>query len=515
MPQRAWHSDSSPGVARDASAPASVSQERRLSEHAHAQAHGMQLRQGKQILPPLSTLCPTLLSTLNFQLSKDPPPYRFTAPPSATLTTLNDDCLLRICSLLAVREQFALLQLNTRLRQLVLHLWERKYADAFDWAELQPPNGKHGLSEAAQRKLLRTVARVTRGLLNLRPELLLNSSGSSSGRKRKRMPRIERISFTQCNGRLLLELPAICSNLQQLQLGGGGGVTHGQLAQLLQRLPQLTHFELQPGGPSGSCMGSRVAWLEQKQEEEELPTMLILPQTLQTLKLPACALRAAATEIARLPQLRHLTGFLCDCGDDKEQANDANTLTTATVSACLTALKEQAEAGAGAGAAAAAAPAYQIVTLNLHCQLDARLPRLLLGHLSGVLRLQRFTWHSRLMLNYDPKDGSIKWLPHRPAVAHAMLNFLLSQAASLNELDFTGNVHAVPFMAELMQRLHARGRKPQCTVWNDGCPRPQAKAKATGTAAKADASGGCSQSDLARIELELKRLTNGKASEGN
>lgn len=428
-----------------------------------------------------------------------------------------------------MREQFALLQLNTRLRQLVLHLWQRKYADAFDWAQLQPPKG---LSEAAQRKLLRTVARVTRGLLNLRPELLLNSNGS---RKRKRMPRIERISFTQCNGRLLLELPAICSNLQQLQLGGGGGVTHAQLAQLLQRLPRLTHFELQPGGPSGSCMGSRVAWLEQaeKEKEEELlarPTMLILPQTLQTLKLPACALRAAATEIARLPQLRHLTGFLCDCGDDKEQANDANTLTTATVCACLTALKEQAEAagaggeatgeegaevGAAEGARGASAPAYQIVTLNLHCQLDARLPRLLLGHLSGVLRLQRFTWHSRLMLNYDPKDGSIKWLPHRPAVAHAMLNFLLSQAASLHELDFTGNVHAVPFMAELMQRLHARGSKPQCTVWNDGCPRPQAKAKATGTGtAKADASG-CNQSDLARIELELKRLTNGKASEGN
>lgn len=406
-----------------------------------------------------------------------------------------------------------MLQLNTRLRQLVLHLWQRKYADAFDWAELA--NAKRGPGDVEQRKLLRTVARVTRGLLNLPTELLL----LNSSRKRKRMPRIERISFTQCNAQLLLELPAICSNLQQLQLGGGGAVTHAQLAQLLVELPQLTYFELQPGGPSspsGSCMGSRLARSDGLSDGlGARPTTLVLPQTLQTLKLPACALRAAATEIARLPQLRHLTGFLCDCNDDKEQPNDANTLTTATVCACLTALKEQAEAeaeaaGEVAGAAAAVgqgvatAVAYQIVTLNLHCQLDARLPRLLLGHRSGVLRLQRFTWHSRLMVNYDAKDGSIKWLPHRPAVTHAMLNFLLSQAGSLNELDFTGNVHAVPFMAELMQRLHARPGKPQCTVWNDGCPRPQPKATATRK-----------QSDLARVELELKRLTNGKANEGN
>lgn len=417
------------------------------------------------------------------------------------MTALNDDCLLRICCLLDVREQFLLLQLHTRLRRIVLHLWQRKYANEFDWAE-QLQQGRR-LSDAMQRKLLRVVAPLTRSLLNLRPELL--------ARKRKRMPRIESISFRQCTAKLLRELPAMCNNLQQLQLQGGRGVTHAQLAQLLAGLPQLTHFELQPGEAGRSCTGSRLP-------KEARPTTLNLPQTLETLKLPACALRAAATEIARLPQLRHLTAFLCDCGDDDEQPNDANALTTATVCACLKALKEQATArgkvadrrqGASPRAEAAGATplACQIVALNFHCQLDPQLPRLLQGQLSDVVRLERFAWHSRLILQYDFDEGWCKWIVQHPSVAHAMNNFLVSQAGSLRELDFTGNVYATTFVAPLMQRLDARrGSKAPYSLWYNGCPRPQAAAVAKGT---------CNESDLPRVELELKRLTNAKATEAN
>lgn len=470
----------------------------------------------------------------------------FAAP---TLTTLNDDCLLRICCLLNVREQFLLLQLDTRLRAIVLHLWQRKYANEFDWAqELQQ---RCRLSEAKQRKLLRIVAQVTRSLLNLRPELLT--------RKPKRMPRIESISFRKCTAKLLRHLPAMCNNLQQLQLQSGREVTHVQLAQLLAELPRLKHFELQPGEVGRSC----------PKEQARPATLFVLPQTLETLKLPACAVRAAATEIARLPQLRHLTAFLCDCGDDvddEEQGKDAIALTTATVCACLTALKEQgqvqAEAdgeGAGAGGeaatveegaaageegalrdevrgaaaggeqeagrrqgtspegaagAASATPttspllACHIVAMDFHCQLDAQLPRLLRGQLVDVLRLERFAWHARLTFHYDMADSSYKWMVQRPSVPHAMLNFLLTQAATLQELDFTGNVHATTFVAQLSQRLDARRvNKPQCSYWYDGRPKPEVAA--------ADAKATCNISNLPRFELELKRLTNAKATEGN
>lgn len=517
----------------------------------------MLVRQGKHILlHPLIPPPPFLsLYHCEFPIKQRLP---FAAP---TLTTLNDDCLLRICCLLNVREQFLLLQLDTRLRAIVLHLWQRKYANEFDWAqELQ--QGRR-LSDDMQRKLLRIVAQVTRSLLNLRPELLT--------RKPKRMPGIESISFRQCTAKLLRHLPAMCNNLQQLQLQAGREVTHVQLAQLLAELPRLTHFELQPGEVGRSC----------PKEQAKPAALFVLPQTLETLKLPACALRAAATEIARLPQLRHLTAFLCDCGDDvddEEQGKDAIALTTATVCACLTALKVQGEVqaeadgeGAGAGGeaatveegaegrategegatregvrgaaavaggeegagrrqgaarrgegaspegaagAASATPtaspllACHIVAMDFHCQLDAQLPRLLRGQLVDVLRLERFAWHSRLTFHYDMADSSYKWMVQRPSVPHAMLNFLLTQAATLQELDFTGNVHATTFVAQLSQRLDARrANKPQCSYWYDGRPKPEVAA--------ADAKATCNISNLPRFELELKRLTNAKATEGN
>lgn len=370
-----------------------------------------------------------------------------------TLTTLNDDCLLLICAQLSIRDQFALLRLGGRLRPLVLQIWQRKYASAFDWQ--QEPQQLEGLRASEQSQLLGHMARLTRALLNLSVWQAELPDWLQSKRKRKRkrkveqqplcLPNMQRLSFGACRSvALLRQLPRLCPNLTQLQLGGCVGVPVADLCRTLAQLPQLSHFELRPGGSiCGATTKPALADIE-------------YCQTLHTLQIPACALRAASKEIAQLPQLRHLTGFLCCSGDidnaDKEKAN-AGGLATATVSACLTALSQGGVGGA-------------IVALRLQCQLDGSLPRLLAGHL-GVVQLQRFAWHSQLMVHYDATDGSIKWLPQALHVPRALLRFIVSQSASLRELDFTRNVHATPtFLAQLAEQMGDR-----VAVRHDGCPR--------------------------------------------
>ncbi|TDG53071.1 hypothetical protein AWZ03_000614 [Drosophila navojoa] len=383
-------------------------------------------------------------------------PRQHNAP--VTLTTLNDDCLLLICAQLSIRDQLALLRLGGRLRPLVLQIWQRKYASEFDWQ--QEPQHLESLCASEQSQLLGHMARLTRALLNLSvwqaelPEWL--QSRRKRKRKRKRqleqkplcMPNMQRLSFGACHSvALLRQLPRLCPNLTQLQLAGCVGVDAAQLCRALTQLPQLSRFELLPGsGICGICGATATPALAD----------IEYCRTLQTLKVPACALRAASKEIAWLPQLRQLTGFLCCSGDidnaDKEKAN-AGGLATATVSAWLAAL--------GQGGVA-----RQIVALRLQCQLDGSLPRLLAGHLS-VVQLQRFAWHSQLMVRYDATDGSIKWLPQALHVPRALLRFIVSQSASLRELDVTRNVHATPtFLAQLAEQMGGT-----VAVRHDGCPR--------------------------------------------
>lgn len=364
-----------------------------------------------------------------------------------------------------------MLQLGGRLRPLVLRIWQRKYANEFDWQ--QEPQ-LEGLRVSEQSQLLGHMARLTRALLNLNvwqdelPDWL--QSKRKCVRKRKQqekqicLPDIQRLSFGACHSvRLLRQLPQLCRNLTQLQLSACVGVGPADIGLLLGQLTRLSYFELLPGSICGATATAALADIE-------------YCQTLQTLKIPACALRAASKEIAQLPQLRQLTGFLCCSSDidnaDKEKAN-AGALATETVSACLTALGKGGAGGAG-GVRGVGGVACQIVALRLQCQLDASLPRLLAGHLS-VVQLQRFAWHSQLMVHYDATDGSIKWLPQALQVPRALLRFIVGQSASLRELDFTHNVHATPtFLTQLAEQMGGN-----VAVWHDGCPKARMRTKET------------------------------------
>lgn len=409
--------------------------------------------------------------------------------PPVTLTTLNDDCLLLICSQTPIRDQFILLQLESRLRRLVLHIWRRKYADEFDW-QLEPHLKL--LSANEQSQLLGHLAGITKAMLNLNGREKGMLTWLTEEGKLQRLTDIQRISFTDCNSTLLQQLPGVCHRVVHLQLGACLDVTPADLATLFGQLTQLRGFELLPGGRNSGCICSRDA--------SDLANIEYC-QTLHSLKLPSCALRAAAAKITRLPQLRQLTGFLCcsrdiDDGhgddDDKGRAN-AGAVATATISGCLTALNN------------CDGVTCQIVALNLQCQLDGSLLRMLQGHLR-VLRLQRFAWHSQLMVHYDAMDGSIKWLPQQPQVARDILNFIFSQAATLHELDFTRNVHATPtFLAQLNEHFlfrgfHKLGQLCQVAVWHDGCPRPQMSNGSHYTNGNSN--------DLAFVDFELKHLAN-------
>ncbi|XP_034483154.1 uncharacterized protein LOC117788480 [Drosophila innubila] len=398
-----------------------------------------------------------------------------------TLTTLNDDCLLLICGQIPIRDQFMLLQLGGRLRQLVLHVWRRKYADEFDW-QLAPQLKFLNANEQCQ--LLGHMARMTRALLNLDASEEALLTWLTEEAKWQRLTDMQRISFTKCNSRLLQQLSGVCHSIVHLQLGACQDVTPADLVTLFGQLTHLRVFELLPGGRNSGCICNRDVSVLAKIE---------YCQTLHSLKLPSCALRAAAVQIARLPQLRQLTGFLCcsrDMDDDKGKEANAGAVATATISACLTALI-----------------ACQIVALNLQCQLDGSLLRMLQGHV-GVLQLHRFAWHSQLMVHYDATDGSIKWLPQQPQVARDILHFIVSQAASLHELDFTRNVHATPtFLAQLDEYFlfsgsGKLGQASQVAVWHDGCPRPRVS--------KENQHTNVNSNDLAFVDFELKHLANEK-----
>ncbi|XP_034111308.1 uncharacterized protein LOC117572545 [Drosophila albomicans] len=457
------------------------------------------------------------------------------AAAGTTLTTLNDDCLLLICGQIPIRDQFMLMQLGGRFEQLVLHIWQRKYADEFDW-QLEPQLKL--LSASEQSQLLTHMAGMTRALLNLDASTeglqhwLTIRGGEAAGKQQQQLSDIQRISFAQCNAMLLQQLPRVVAapNIVQLQLGACLGVTPADLVTLFAQLRQLTVFELLPGGRNSGCLCSTTPV-----SIAELANVAYC-QTLQCLKLPSCAVRATATEIARLPQLRQLTGFLCCSRDivadaDKGKANAVGAVVgaavaTATISACLAALQvdrdadenedEESEATADDDDDDDAVVACQIVALNLQCQLDGSLLRVLQGHLR-VLRLHRFAWHSQLMVHYDATDGSIKWLPQQPQVARALLHFIVSQAASLHELDFTRNVHATPtFLAQLDEHfLHhspnARKVAHQLAVWHDGCPRLQMSNEQHDTIANCIANRECNNNnDLAFVHFELQHLANEK-----
>ncbi|KAL7733354.1 hypothetical protein ACLKA6_004848 [Drosophila palustris] len=406
-----------------------------------------------------------------------------------TLTTLNDDCLLLICAQVPIREQFTLMQLGGRLRQLVLQIWRRKYADEFDW-QLSPQ--LKWLSANEQSQLLGHMAGITKALLHLDASAEGLQTWLTEEGNRQRLTNLQRISFTDCNSRLLQQLSGIvgCHSLVQLQLGTCVDVTAVDLVTLFGQPRQLKVFELLPGGRwhNSSCICSG---------DVSVLANIEYCHTLHCLKLPSCALRAAAVRIARLPQLRQLTGFLCcsrDIDDDKgKEANAA-----ATISACLTALN-----------------ACQIVALNLQCQLDGSLLRMLQGH-SRELQLRRFAWHSQLMVHYDATDGSIKWMPQQPQVARDILHFIVSQAASLHELDFTRNVHATPtFLAQLdeyffLNGSHQLGQPRQLAVWHDGCPSPNPSPsfRPQVSEEKENQHTNVNSNDLAFVDFELKQCIN-------
>ncbi|XP_034659584.1 uncharacterized protein LOC117895791 [Drosophila subobscura] len=394
-----------------------------------------------------------------------------------TLTELNDDCLLLICERLSMGDQWSLLQLqDERLAGLVLRIWRRKYAQHFDWAQEQQL--RH-LSAKEQCQLLQLLSARTRALLNL--------NGSSDGcrqwlkRKRKCTERLQRLSFVESGAWLLHRLPAVCPNLVQLQLGVGEGVTPEDLHLLFGQLPHLRLFELQPGW---SCPRP---W-----------TGIKFGVALESLKLPACLVRATAMEIFRLPRLRCLTGFLCHKHTDDDEANAAS----ATISSCLKASQDMSGGPA----------ACQIVGLHLQCHLDASLLRLLAESGPGdTFRLRRFAWHSQLTVHYDVADGSIKWLPQQPRLAHALLPFLATQAQSLRELDFTRNVHATPTFLSLLREGGSVSR--EVSIWHDACPRmtatrtPHTDTDADGdTREDADADG-VQTNDLAFVALEVQHLS--------
>ncbi|KAH8371701.1 hypothetical protein KR093_008552, partial [Drosophila rubida] len=444
------------------------------------------------------------------------------APTTTTLTTLNDDCLLLICAQIPIRDQFVLLQLGGRFQQLVLHIWQRKYADEFDW-QLEPQ--LKCLSASEQSQLLTHLAGMTRALLNLDAsadglQQWLTYSGAGG---RHKLSDIRRISFTQCNATLLRQLPLVVAghSIVQLQLGACVGVRPADLVALFAQLRQLRMFELLPGGRNSGCLCSTTTTRTAAGGAGVLADVAYC-QTLRCLKLPSCAVRAAATEIARLPQLRQLTGFLCcsrDIADDDKGKPNAGAVVgaavaTATISACLAALlPDSADDDDNDNENDAVAATCQIVALNLQCQLDGSLLRLLQGHLR-VLRVQRFAWHSQLMVHYDATDGSIKWLPQQPQVARALLHFIVSQAASLHELDFTRNVHATPtFLAQLDEQLlhqHHSLVGRQVAVWHDGCPRPQMSNEQHAAIANCRGNRECNNSDLAFVHFELQHLANEK-----
>ncbi|XP_041447809.1 uncharacterized protein LOC111077237 [Drosophila obscura] len=381
---------------------------------------------------------------------------------SPTLTELNDDCLLLICERLSMGDQWSLLQLqDERLAELVLRIWRRKYAQHFDWQQQQLSSR---LSAKEQSQLLQLLSARTRALLNL--------NGSSDGcrqwlydRKRKCVHRhMQWLSFVESGAWLLHRLPAVCPNLVHLQLGLGEGITPADLHLLFGQLRHLRQFELQPGW---SCPRS---W-----------TAIKYGATLESLKLPACLVRATATQLFQLPRLRRLTGFLCHGHTDDDKANAG-----ATIAACLQALQHR--------------RACHIVGLRLQCQLDASLLRLMAAAGPGdTFRLHRFAWHSQLTVHFDVADGSIKWLPQQPRVAHALLPFLAGQADSLRELDFTRNVHATPTFLSLL-REHCPRMTATRTPHTDLDPDTRPDADADADAAQTN--------DLAFVALELQHLSN-------
>ncbi|KRF99202.1 uncharacterized protein Dwil_GK27535 [Drosophila willistoni] len=434
---------------------------------------------------------------------------------------LNDDCLLLICGELSIRDQFVLLQLeDARLGHLILDIWKRKYGKQFDWHHYHEEEQLKLLSAREQSQLLHHMANRTQALLNLHgscSEVCLDWLSRIRG-NRQCLPRMLKMSFRECNSLLLRQLPEICINIVHLQLGWGVGLKPADLGILFGQLKQLTVFELHTkGSRNHNGHGNRSDYnyncVDDNDNDEDYSwTNIKYGQTLQTLKLPACIVRATAMEIHQLPQLRQLTGFLCCCSASTESATPSATLpaddkanaagneaATNIISACLQALH-----------------GCQIVGLHLQCQLDASLPRLLLsGAQTGAVRLHRLAWHSQLTVHYDAMDGSIKWLPQQPQVAHALLPFIASQAKSLHELDFTRNIHATPTFLTKLAKLLPRYRSPALddddddastlspsssltpiSVWHDNCSRVSTATDATET------------NDLAFVDLELQRLLN-------
>ncbi|XP_001353440.2 uncharacterized protein [Drosophila pseudoobscura] len=413
-----------------------------------------------------------------------------------TLTELNDDCLLLICERLSIDDQWSLLQLDERLGQLVLRIWCRKYAQHFDCGREQLLKR---LSAKEQSQLLHLLCSRTRALLNL--------NGSSGGcrqwlnRKRKCLAHMQRMSFVESGAWVLHRLPAICPNLVHLQLGLGEGITPVDLHLLFGQLKHLRVLELQPGW---SCPRP---WTDIKYGE-----------TLESLKLPACLVRATATEIMRLPRLRRLTGFLCHKHTDDDKANAVGSdAAGATISACLKALQDSRGPGNGHGHGHEP-PACQIVGLHLQCQLDSSLLRLMVETGSGdTFRLHRFAWHSQLTVHYDVSDGSIKWLPQQPRAAHALLPFLADQADSLRELDFTRNVHATTTFLSLLREQQKQQQQRlgygyrEFSVWHDACPRMTATTPHSDPDRDTDADTDTDAeqtNDLAFVTLELQHLSN-------
>ncbi|KAH8303602.1 hypothetical protein KR018_006318 [Drosophila ironensis] len=384
-----------------------------------------------------------------------------------TLTQLNDDCLLLICENLSLGDQLRLLELGEqRLHRVVLRIWARKYSNHFDWRR----EGQLKLLTAAEQwQLLNYLGGRTKALLNL-------PGGGSlcrmwlNRRRKHALAHLQQLGFSECHVRLLQDLPSVCPNLVDLQLGKGVGISRPDLCLLFTELQHLRGFGLR------NCLASNDATAS--------PTAtrlgLELGPKLQSLKLPACVLRGNAAEIFELPKLRQLTGFLCRNDDDDD--DKANASGTATLSTCLRQLRQNRRRPC------------QIVALRLQCQLDGSLPSG--GEELDLFRLQRFAWHSQLTVHYDVADGSIKWLPQWPqAVRRFLLPFLATQAGSLRQLDFTRNLHATPtFFAQLAE---AQLLRPGISVCHDACPPPQ-----TDTDADAETN------DLALVELELLHLPN-------
>uniref|UniRef100_A0A6P4F3W7 LOW QUALITY PROTEIN: uncharacterized protein LOC108046697 n=1 Tax=Drosophila rhopaloa TaxID=1041015 RepID=A0A6P4F3W7_DRORH len=127
-------------------------------------------------------------------------------PRNRGLMELNDDCLLMICEQLSLGDQLRLMELQeVRLCDLVLRLWNSRYAQQFDFR--REPQLKL-LKPDEQAQLLDHLGRRTKALINL--------PGTGEGcrkwlkRKRHGLTHLARLTFTKSDSFVQIRLRGNC-----------------------------------------------------------------------------------------------------------------------------------------------------------------------------------------------------------------------------------------------------------------------------------------------------------------